>query len=164
MESARRARRKGLDVDLVAPPVGRLRDIFMREYNKRDWAERPPHCRHCGAEGQLVNGRVIYPKRADLFHLLFWLCPCGAYVGIHTRSTYAAPKGLMATAEHRYLKSRAHEALNLLQYGRRNMTRSEAQAWLQKALGADRPVYIGWSSLDQLRLIIELCEREESDE
>ena len=34
MESARRAARTGKDVNLVAPPVGRLRDAFMAEYNR----------------------------------------------------------------------------------------------------------------------------------
>jgi hypothetical protein len=34
MEAARRAKREGSDLALVAPPVGRLRDAFMREYER----------------------------------------------------------------------------------------------------------------------------------
>ncbi len=34
MEAARRAKREGLDLKLVAPPVGRLRDAFMQEYER----------------------------------------------------------------------------------------------------------------------------------
>ncbi len=34
MEAARRAARNGDDLALVAPPVGRLRDAFMAEYER----------------------------------------------------------------------------------------------------------------------------------
>lgn len=165
MESARRARREGLDVNLVAPPVGRLRDVFMEEYNKKEkcnWRERPPHCRNCWGEGELVTGKEIYPHRPDLFKKLFWCCnPCGAYVGTHVKSEFAAPLGLMATAEHRQLKSQAHRVFDhIWKVG--GKTRSEAYAWLQEALEVEQSVHIGWSTVEELQRIVEVCNDHEA--
>lgn len=69
---------------------------------------RKVECPYCLKLADLVTGERIYPHRADLHSLQFYLCSdCNAYVGCHKRSN-GAPLGRLANAELRAAKNKAH--------------------------------------------------------
>lgn len=66
-------------------------------------------CPYCGQQASLVSGKEIYPYRPDLHDRMFWLCrPCDAYVGTHKNSKRHVPLGLLANADLRWARMRAH--------------------------------------------------------
>ena len=128
-----------------------------QEMAKRDWRKDPPECFNCGDAAELVTGKEVYPHRPDLHKGKYWICyPCNAYVGTHKGSTQAAPLGLLATDEHRKLKMQAHAAFDPI-WRSRELTRSEAYAWLKRELRSARSVHIGWSTPEELEEIIKIC-------
>lgn len=104
------------------------------------------HCQYCGQPAALVTGAVIYPHRSDLFSKHFYHCsPCDAYVGCHPNTV--TPLGVLANAELRLAKRRAHEVFDLL-WKEGYMKRGQAYAWLGKELNLPSP-HIGEMSVEQ---------------
>lgn len=90
-------------------------------------------CRYCGEPARLVNGKQIYPYRADLAELKFWRCaPCNAWVGVHNGTE--TPLGILAKAELRKLKSQVHALFDPI-WKEKRMKRSKAYRWLAEGLG-----------------------------
>lgn len=97
-------------------------------------AKNKPKCMVCGAEGELVNGSVIYPHRKDLKSLKFYQCPAcpSIYVGTHKNGK---PKGpLMADAPTRAARIRAHNSFDKL-WKFKIVSRNRAYELLAKFLG-----------------------------
>jgi hypothetical protein len=116
-----------------------------------------PVCDYCGARAIVARaGDEAYPYRDD--HGAVWICPpCGAWIGIHARSTRNVPLGRLANAELREAKSRLHDALEPLVAGkiRRDRVnafeaRAKAIRWVASELRFDPlPATIHALSLDQ---------------
>ena len=92
-----------------------------------------PICPYCGQPSNLVNGKIVYPHRHDLYDKQFWLCqPCVAFVGCYPHST--KPLGSLANAELRKERSKVHAAFDLI-WKRGGTPRSKAYIWLANQLG-----------------------------
>ncbi len=113
-------------------------------------------CHYCGNETELVTGDVIYPHRNDLKNKKFYLCrPCSAYVGCHPNTD--KPLGIVANAELRKAKSKAHAVFDPIWRNRKLMKRSEAYKWLAESLAIDRSeCHIGMFNLDMCKRVVDL--------
>jgi|WetSurMetagenome_2_1015567.scaffolds.fasta_scaffold1201624_2 hypothetical protein len=113
-------------------------------------------CPYCTNTAELVTGAVIYPRRPDLSHKLFWSCsPCGAYVGCHPGTSNSL--GRMANAELRQARSNAHAWFDRI-WQAREMSRSKAYAWLAKRLGLPvEKAHIGMFDAEMCRRVVEAC-------
>lgn len=103
-----------------------------------------PHCDYCGAHAVLKGaGDLGYPYRDD--RGLFWVCvPCGAWIGVNSRSKKHIPLGRLANATLRQAKSELHDVLEPLVQAkmRRDQcnvyeARSKALRWIAESLGFD---------------------------
>jgi len=67
-----------------------------------------PICPKCNQESELVTGLEIYPRRPDLYSKKFFRCSTHTdmYVGTHVKT--GEPLGILADAEHRFLKMKCH--------------------------------------------------------
>lgn len=117
-------------------------------------------CDYCHRPAKLVTGAVIYPNRQDLLHKRFWHCePCGAWVGCHDRNRRMGfngdePKGRLANAALRRKKIAAHAAFDPL-WKSKEMTRTEAYAWLAAEIGMSAPnMHIGMLDVDGCNAVI----------
>lgn len=112
-------------------------------------------CPYCGNVVELIK-RGFY-KRPDLRDKPRWVCkPCGAHVGCHP-GTFV-PLGTLANAELRAARHAAHTAFDPL-WKEGNISRSQAYAWLSRKLRITvRECHIGYSSVEQCRRIVALCE------
>ena len=96
-------------------------------------------CPYCHQKAELVGGAKIYPHRADLYRLKFWLCePCKAYVGCHQASRHnkfnpTVPLGRLADGQLRKAKSAAHLTFDRI-WKEGYKTRTDAYAWLAAQL------------------------------
>lgn len=115
-----------------------------------------PVCPYCGKEARAVTGATIYPHAPHLHAKHFWYCQKDdAYVGCH-RDSYV-PLGRLANAELREMKKRAHQAFDPL-WKRQIMGRSEAYAWLSKAMGIPAVhTHIGMFDEKQCQTCIDVC-------
>ncbi len=120
-------------------------------------------CQYCGNDAEFVKGDVIYPHRKDLHALKFYRCePCGAYVGVHRRNKKMGfngdePKGILANAELRAAKIRAHAAFDPL-WMQGSMDRTEAYLWLADKLCISiYDCHIGQFNIDQCNKVAEIC-------
>lgn len=103
-------------------------------------------CQYCNQPAALVTGTVIYPHRPDLAQKLFYHClPCEAYVGCHPNTV--KPLGVLANAELRMAKCRAHEVFDLI-WKEGYMPRGKAYTWLGKELNLTSP-HIGEMTVHQ---------------
>jgi hypothetical protein len=104
-------------------------------------------CSYCESLAELVSGDIIYPHRADLAKLKFWLCaPCGAYVGCHKAGSYRFEEGKkifhigteamgrLANADLRRAKVAAHAAFDPF-WKNQGWNRKAAYVWLSKKIG-----------------------------
>nr|WP_315471724.1 zinc-finger-containing protein [uncultured Rhodoferax sp.] len=113
----------------------------------------PEVCPHCGAPCSIVNNSLIYGREYGEWPWAVLCQGCEAYVGLHPFT--GIPLGTLATAEIRNARKRAKSAFNpLWQQG--GMSRSEAYAWLAKALGiADvNACHIGWFDVAQCNAVV----------
>ncbi|PLZ04460.1 hypothetical protein CY652_00020 [Burkholderia sp. WAC0059] len=119
-----------------------------------------PLCDYCGERAVLARyGDEAYPYRDD--HGPLWICTaCGAWIGVHARSTRNVPLGRLADAALREAKSRLHDVLEPLvaaKVRRDGVNAFEARArairWAADALGFE-PAH---ASLHHLSL--EQCEQ-----
>jgi zinc-finger-containing domain len=117
-------------------------------------------CDYCHRPAALVTGEAIYPHRPDLASKKFWHCePCGAWVGCHPphrkrKQAGTEPLGRLANAELRRAKQAAHAAFDPL-WKSREMTRTEAYAWLAGAIGVSvSNMHIGVLDVDGCNAVI----------
>lgn len=93
-----------------------------------------PQCSICRRSiCRLVGGKEIYPdpKWKRLWPRLYWLCPCGAYVGCHRHTS--TPLGRPIDAEGRALRQTVHNMFDPL-WEEGPPTRQEAYMWLASKL------------------------------
>lgn len=116
----------------------------------------PLKCPYCTGESDLVTGAVIYPRRPDLSHKLFWHCaPCNAYVGCHPGTSN--PLGRLADAELRQWKQNTHAWFDKI-WTSKAMTRRAAYAWLSKQLGIEpKKCHIGMFDVETCRRAVAAC-------
>lgn len=111
-------------------------------------------CPYCGNLAEFVSGKVIYPKRSDLWDKRYYHCsPCRAYVGSHGDGS---PFGTLATSELRQARMRAHEAFDTL-WKESAMNRSAAYAWLSEQMElAPKDTHIGMFDVGQCEFVVEV--------
>lgn len=114
-------------------------------------------CPYCERDAELATGAVIYPRRPDLDHKLFWRCqPCDAYIGCHPGTS--TPMGRMANADLRQAKQNAHAWFDRI-WMSREMSRKKAYRWLADELGIEaKNAHIGMFDLDRCRLAVQACQ------
>ena len=92
-----------------------------------------PVCPYCGNRCEPTSGSEIYPHRADLSYLQFWICrPCKAWVGCHEGTN--TPKGTPANAPTRWARIEAHAAFDPW-WKTKGWRRKEAYRWLDANFG-----------------------------
>ena len=113
-------------------------------------------CPYCGKSALLVDGREVYPYRKDLWCEMFYICkPCGAWVGVHKDSKKFAPLGVLANAELREARIKAHAAFDSL--WKNKMTRRDAYKWLMKRLGlSSKQCHIGMFDVYMCKKVVEV--------
>ncbi len=114
-------------------------------------------CPYCNAKSKIVDGKTIYPHRADLYHLKFHLCaPCNAYVGCHAKT--GEPLGRLANSQLRAWKMKAHAAFDPI-WKEGDISRSRAYAWLAGGMNIDQDkCHIGMFDVEQCMEVVRLCE------
>lgn len=111
-----------------------------------------PVCPYCTANAVLCDASAVYGEKfAGRFNI--WVCvnypDCDSYVGVHSNSPYAAPKGSLANATLRKLRIRAHEEFDQLWKAGR-MKRSAAYRHLAGIMNIDvKRCHIGDFSEEQ---------------
>lgn len=123
-------------------------------------------CVECGALGKVVSGAIARPHKPALHSRLFLMCGCGAFVSCHPGT--AISMGRPAGSETRYLRAKAHEALDV-RWQREDTTawgmskaRQKAYAWLARGLGIRfNDCHIGRFDAHTCRRAIALCAEDE---
>jgi len=130
-----------------------------------------PACAECGTAEHvdIADGSKVYPHRPDLWahgdqDKFWWLCQCGAYVGIH-RGTLK-PLGSPAGKATRDARSAAHAAFDPLwqrkmrkEGCKQQVARNKGYAWLAGQLGIDRKdCHIGMMDAPTARRVVEICQ------
>lgn len=112
-------------------------------------------CPYCDKVVEPITGERLYPHRTDLWHKRFYRCdPCDAHVGCHAASW--APLGILANAELRRAKSKAHEALDPI-WRSGAMSRPDVYAWLASEMGIPlEKCHIGLFDLTECLRVIDL--------
>lgn len=90
-----------------------------------------PNCPYCGEQAKLMPSAEFYASGID-YGLLYVCLPCDARIGVRTETAHLPepePSGLMANAELRFAKKKAHSAFDLL-WRRELMSRASAYKWL----------------------------------
>lgn len=123
----------------------------------------PTVCPHCGGPVRLVENSAIYRRNYGEWPWAYLCAPCDAYVGLHPFT--AIPLGTLATAPIREARKLAKAAFNPL-WMNGGMSRSEAYAWLAKAMGiADvNQCHIGWFGVEQCVAVVDAVEAAEIEE
>jgi len=107
------------------------------DHNGHSLIEIEVRCGECGAPTGLVDGATIHPRRADLAHLRFYACGCGAYVGVHAGTLQ--PLGTPAGPATRAARTAVHRVFDPLWRDRadasRTVARRDAYRWLADRLG-----------------------------
>ena len=121
-------------------------------------------CSECGGVARVQPGSKVYPKRKDLAHKMFWVCPyCGARVGCHRGSL--APLGTPALADTREARKAAHDAFDPLWRAKmrregisRDLARGQAYCWLAEQLGLEpEACHIGMMDKATARKVVDIC-------
>jgi hypothetical protein len=122
-----------------------------------------PVCVECGGMAKLVDGASVRPDRPDDRGKMFWRCKCGAFVGCHPGTAIAM--GHPASGQTRYLRFKAHEALDASwgKDGRARLASGYARKRAYKRLAAamglrSEDCHIGFMSAAQCRRVIAICE------
>lgn len=123
-----------------------------------------PLCVECGGMGRIVSGATAYPDKPEWRTRPFYRCGCGALVSCHPGT--GVPMGRPASARTRYLRHKAHAALDALwSTGRSRLgsgfARTKAYKWLARELGMPhREVHIGMMGAALLNRVIAICTAE----
>ncbi|MCA1800508.1 MAG: DUF3268 family zinc-finger domain-containing protein [Actinobacteria bacterium] len=117
-----------------------------------------PICPYCKGWSVQVFGDAIYPHLPDLFDRKFYLCrACDAYVGTHKKS--GKPLGTLAGPMLRSMRKDLHEAFDPLWENGIFESRTQAYAWLAKAMDIDpKFAHIGQFNEDQCFRAMQLIE------
>lgn len=115
---------------------------------------KAPTCQECGKLASLVTGEVVYPHRADLHKLNFYLCECGAYCGCHKGTT--TPLGTPAGEELRQLRRKVHSRFDPL-WRPDNKKRSALYAQLTRCFR--KSAHIGSFSREECYIVLDLLDR-----
>lgn len=129
-----------------------------------DIGEFAPDCPYCGQRSEPCDGTLIYPRRADLYDKLFFICSsCWAYVGVHRDS--GKPLGRLANAELRRAKQEAHTSFDRLWIAKmrkdgvsKGEARRAAYRWLGEALHIKpEDCHIGMMDVADCRRVVAAC-------
>lgn len=133
-------------------------------------AKIAPTCAECGSLASIVDGKLIYPQRPELWinddgsQRWWWLCnQCGAYCGVH-RGTLK-PLGTPAGAETRRARLSAHAAFDPLWQKRQRLSeisktkaRNRGYQWLADQLGIRRAdCHIAMMDAATAWRVVEIC-------
>lgn len=119
-------------------------------------------CPYCEKRAKLTTGKEVYPHRADLHPLKFWICrPCDAFVGCHKNRKGevggTVPLGNLATKEIRKMRMIAHSHFDAL-WKDGSTSRGAAYELLAHHLGIDTPeCHIGQFNIEQCEKTIEFA-------
>lgn len=107
-------------------------------------------CQYCNSETELIDSAEVYH---GISYGWMYICrKCGAYVGCYTGTKEAL--GMVAKAELRLEKRKAHHYFDQLWKGKHFKSRFAAYNWLSKQLGIPREyTHIGMSDVDQCKQI-----------
>lgn len=125
-----------------------------------------PRCIECGRLAVLTAGRKVYPLKAKLWDRLFFVCTCGARVGVHKGTTI--PLGYPCGPDTARARDLAHRAFDprwrseIDRTGcRRSAARGAAYRWLAGRLGiAPADCHISWFDQATCERVIEICTAE----
>ncbi len=99
------------------------------------------YCAGCRAdvEARLTDGAEIYPNRAALAALPFWVCDgCKSFVGTHHKTASPTrPLGVLATPELRAWRMKIHAALDPIWKEGRKVSRGNLYYQIAKKLGRE---------------------------
>lgn len=110
-------------------------EMEQKALDSMDDEEDRIFCTGCQTEveARLTDGKEMYPHRADLAKMLFWVCDTDrAFVGCHRGST--RPLGFLATPEVKKWRKIIHGILDPLWEARR-IPRGKAYAYISHRLG-----------------------------
>ncbi len=112
-------------------------------------------CQYCGQCAQLVDSAEVYH---GVSYGRIWICrPCGAWVGVHHGTI--RPKGVLANAELRTWKQKAHATFDPHWRGKGKDVRTKSYNALAQVLGMTRETcHIGEMSVNDCQRVIEACE------
>lgn len=122
-----------------------------------------PVCVECGGMGRMISGESLLPDRPTAKGRLYFRCDCGAWTSCHPGT--AIPAGRPGSGRTRYLRGKAHEALDVLWRGTRDRAaiahgyaRRRAYKWLAGQLGI-RPedCHIGRMTAEECERVIAVC-------
>lgn len=137
----------------------------MRPRQFRQRVRRVLLCPYCDGEAVLTPGRVVYPRRPDLWNKQFWRCrPCDAWAGC--RPGTERPLGRLANAELRQARREAHAAFDPLwkrKMEREGISRTKARGagyrWLAERLGIEhRRCRIAVMDVETCHRVVEICQ------
>lgn len=115
-------------------------------------------CNYCGKPAEYVDSTVVY---GSSYGMIYYCKPCNAWVGVHKGS--GTPLGTLANAELRAYRRKAHGLFDRI-WRRRWMSRGKAYAWLSEQMGlAKEETHIGMFSIEQCKIVIDLCIQYEYD-
>lgn len=110
-------------------------------------------CHYCDSETELIDSAEVYQGQS--YGCMYICRKCGAYVGCYNNTKSAL--GMVANAELRQEKRRAHHYFDQLWKGKCFRSRFAAYRWLSKELGIPREsTHIGMSDIEQCQLICNL--------
>lgn len=124
--------------------------------------------RRHGGTVELVDGKVIYPHRSDLWtsdgvERWWWRCDCGAYVGTHkgTINPLGTPCG-DATRKARIAAHAAFDPLWRKRMALSDLTQAKARGrgykWLAAQLGIKaKDCHIGMMNAEMARRVVDIC-------
>jgi DNA-directed RNA polymerase subunit RPC12/RpoP len=140
----------------------RLEQVSWAQWKREEGIERAHKhkrknaifCQYCGFEAVFVDSSEVYGKSYGMIYL----CRrCGAYVGVHKGTK--KPKGILANAELREWKKRAHAAFDPHWMGHHRGQRDAAYAALARVMGkSKRDCHIGEFDVEDCRKVMEACE------
>lgn len=108
-------------------------------------------CQYCNKPARYTDSKAVYGKSYGMIYL----CDhCGAYVGVHKGTDI--PFGILANAELRGWKKKAHESFDPLWKSGR-MTRHGAYKWLGSCM--KKPIkdcHIGMFQVDECKKVVAL--------
>ena len=134
--------------------------VLPRKHRRRRMWTEPVICAECGGKASLVYGNRIY-SGGEFDHKMFWLCPCGAYVGSHPNTSQ--PLGSPAGSELRKMRMECHAHFDALWRRKAELSgektgeiRKRAYAWLRSVVGCSKAeAHIGMFTPRECRFLLE---------
>ena len=109
------------------------------------------NCPYCGNEAKFITSKEFYGK--DYGTNVYSCNPCDAYVGTHGNGK--VPLGMMATAELRTYRKRAHSAFDQL-WKSGKMSRHKAYSWMAEQMELEpKDAHIAMFDVEKCKGLIE---------